>query len=153
MEQHNRLKDRVENYEAFTIQEKECYFLNLKRLHTNSEYEEIMCAIIQREYDHLKGEADAIKEELIGKTKQKIKILETDWRKREDSYKHQVDLDSNENKGLPSKYRFYLNTFGISSLVTNYIQYIIYCIQYAVYTFVVNKPQYFENNNKISLQN
>ena len=121
MEQHNRLKDRVENYEAFRIKEKECYFLNLKRLHTISEYEEIMCAIIQREYDHLKAEADAIKEELIGKTRQKIKILEADWRKREDSYKDQVDLDSDENKGLLSKKRFYPPTYSISSTVTTYI--------------------------------
>ena len=80
-----------------------------------------MCAIIQREYDHLKAEADAIKEELIGKTRQKIKILEADWRKREDSYKDQVDLDSDENKGLLSKKRFYPPTYSISSTVTTYI--------------------------------
>ena len=114
-EEHNRLKDRVENYENFTADEKECYFLNLKRLLVINQYDEIKCETIQREYDHLKAEADAIKEELIGKTRQKLKILEADWKKREKTYADQVDLDSDENKGLLSK----------SDILLSYTRYII----------------------------
>ena len=35
---HNRLKDRVEKWEQFTAKEKECYLMNLKRLHITNEY-------------------------------------------------------------------------------------------------------------------
>ena len=100
---HNRLKDRVEKWEQFTAKEKECYLMNLKRLHITNEYAEMKNAIVQREYDHLKGQADEIKEELIGKTRQKIQILETDREKREKIYVNKVDLTSEENKGLFSK--------------------------------------------------
>ena len=102
---HNRLKDRVEKWEQFTAKEKECYLMNLKRLHITNEYAEMKNAIVQREYDHLKGQADEIKEELIGKTRQKIQILETDREKREKIYVNKVDLTSEENKGLFSKSR------------------------------------------------
>ena len=100
---HNRLKDRVEKWEQFTAKEKECYLMNLKRLHITNEYAEMKNAIVQREFDHLKGQADEIKEELIGKTRQKIQILETDREKREKIYVNKVDLTSEENKGLFSK--------------------------------------------------
>ena len=100
---HTRLKDRVEKWEQFTAKEKECYLMNLKRLHITNEYAEMKNAIVQREFDHLKGQADEIKEELIGKTRQKIQILETDREKREKIYVNKVDLTSEENKGLFSK--------------------------------------------------
>jgi len=100
---HNRLKDRVEKWEEFTAKEKDCYLLNLKRLNITSEYAEMKNAIVQREYDHLKGQADEIQEELIGKTRQKIQILEADREKREKIYANKVDLASDENKGLFSK--------------------------------------------------
>ena len=125
-EEHNRLKDRVENYENFTADEKECYFLNLKRLLVTNQYDEIKCETVQREYDHLKAEADAIKEELIGKTRQKLKILEADWKKREKTYADQVDLDSDENKGLLSK----------SDILLSYTRYIIE-VFVAVLLFIV----------------
>lgn len=97
---HNRLKDRVEKWELFTAKEKDCYFMNLKRLKIINEYAEMKNAIVQREYDHLKRQADEIQEELIGKTRQKIQILDTDWKKREKSFDNKVELDSEENKGL-----------------------------------------------------
>ena len=100
---HNRLKDRVEKWEQFTAKEKDCYLLNLKRLNITSEYAEMKNAIVQREYDHLKGQADEIQEELIGKTREKLQILEADREKREKIYTNKVDLTSAENKGLFSK--------------------------------------------------
>ena len=100
----NRLKDRVEKWEQFTAKEKKCYFLNLKRLNIINEYAEMKNAIIQREYNHLKGQAEGIKEELIGKTRQKVQILEADWKKREKIYDSKIDLASDKNKGLFSKH-------------------------------------------------
>jgi len=99
----NRLKDRVEKWEQFTAKEKECYFLNLKRLNIINEYAEMKNAIIQREYNHLKGQAEGIKEELIGKTRQKVQILEADWKKREKIYDSKIDLASDENKEIISQ--------------------------------------------------
>ena len=100
---HDRLQGRVEQWEEFQKKEKKCEFLNLKLLNVSKEHMDLVFEKSKYEYETLKAQADKAKEELMGKTLTKIKILGDDLAKCENEFKQMTDMDHPKNKGKFSR--------------------------------------------------